>query len=71
MRRINASAVVVLPDPDSPTNPNRCPSYRSNDTRSTARRSPRSVVYSTVKSLMDRTGSCRPPTVMLTASASG
>ena len=47
-----ASAVRDLPDPDSPMSPTRAPSGTSNDTPSTTRRSPMSIVRSRTSSVM-------------------
>ena len=62
MSRINANAVVVLPDPDSPTSPNRSPGLNVNVTPSTALTGPLGVPYCTRKS-----STCRTP---LTSTAS-
>src|SRR5262249_39692594 len=45
-----ASAVAVLPQPDSPTRPTVCPRGTSNETPSTARSGPASVANSTTRS---------------------
>ena len=53
--RMSANAVVVLPDPDSPTSPNRSPGLRVKVTPSTAFIGPRGVPYCTRKSSTWRT----------------
>ena len=50
VKAISASAVIVLPEPDSPTIPRLSPSAIENDVRSTTRCNPRRVATSTASS---------------------
>src|SRR6185503_4265848 len=50
MRRSVESAVTVLPDADSPTSASFSPASRVNDTRSTTRRAPKSMLRSLTSS---------------------
>src|SRR5271155_3947673 len=54
VRAIRASAVIVLPEPDSPTTPRLSPSASENDVRSTTRCEPRGVGRSTASSATSR-----------------
>jgi hypothetical protein len=63
-----AWAVTDLPDPDSPTRATVLPFGTSNDSPSTARKLPLSVLKSTFRSRIDRSGSSIQLSV---ASASG
>src|ERR671934_2669489 len=49
--------LTLLPEPDSPTMPSVSPGYRSYDTPSTACTIPSSVLNSTTRSRIERTGS--------------
>src|SRR3954454_14981925 len=57
IRPSSASVETLLPEPDSPTMPSVSPGKRSYETPSTAWTIPSSVLNSTTRSLIERTGS--------------
>src|SRR4051812_34345182 len=59
-KRASESAIVVLPLPDSPIRPSVSPSWRSNETRSTARTDASGVSIRTVRSRTRSTRACLP-----------